>query len=68
MMRIQTLLVCLPLFAASIPVLAQPATPAYFTIESAPNKAKNAYNDGVTETRQGNTAIAIGYFERAGTV
>ena len=62
---IHNLLVCLSLFGASIPVLAQPATPTYFTIESAPNKAKNAYNDGVTETRQGNTAIAIGYFERA---
>lgn len=62
---IHNLLVCLSLFVASIPVLAQPATPTYFTIESAPNKAKNAYNDGVTETRQGNTAIAIGYFERA---
>lgn len=45
---------------------AQPTSvPPYFTVESAPNKAKNAYNDGVSEARKGNTAIAIGFFERA---
>lgn len=43
----------------------QTQPPPYFTVESAPNKAKNAYNDGVTEARRGNTAIALGYFERA---
>ncbi len=39
--------------------------PPYFTVESAPNKAKSAYNDGVTEARDGNAVVALGYFERA---
>ena len=65
MKRIQLLLTCIALFAAVPAVFSQPAPPAYYTIDNAPNKAKNAYNDGVTEARQGNTPIAIGYFERA---
>ncbi len=59
------LFTCLALLILTSKAFAQPTPPAYFTIESAPNKAKNAYNDGVTEARQGNTAIAIGYFEQA---
>ncbi|HRI61936.1 MAG TPA: OmpA family protein [Saprospiraceae bacterium] len=65
MKSIRILFTCLVLFILSVPAFAQPTPPAYFTIESAPNKAKNAYNDGVMEARQGNTAIAIGYFEQA---
>ena len=65
MKRIQLLLTCIALFAAVPAVFSQPAPPAYSPIHNAPNKAKNAYNDGVTEARQGNTPIAIGYFERA---
>lgn len=61
----RNLLACLSLFTIVLPVFAQQPQPAYFTVESAPNKAKNAYNDGVMEARKGNTAIAIGYFERA---
>jgi outer membrane protein OmpA-like peptidoglycan-associated protein/tetratricopeptide (TPR) repeat protein len=61
----QNLFATLVLFAIVFPAFAQQPQPPYFTVESAPNKAKNAYNDGVTESRQGNSVIAIGYFERA---
>jgi len=61
----RNLLLCLALLAPVLFAVAQKPQPPYYTVESAPNKAKNAYNDGVMEARKGNTAIAIGYFERA---
>lgn len=62
----QSLPFCFALLAfVSASFAQQTPLPPYYTVESAPNKAKNAYNDGVTEARNGNTAIAIGYFERA---
>lgn len=61
----RNLLLCFALLAFAISAFAQKPQPPYYTVESAPNKAKSAYNDGVMEARKGNTAIAIGYFERA---
>ena len=37
----------------------------YVTLKNAPDKAKTAYSDGLQEAREGNTVIALGYFERA---
>jgi outer membrane protein OmpA-like peptidoglycan-associated protein len=42
-----------------------PAQPTYVTAQTAPSKAVSAYHDGINEARAGNTAIALGYFERA---
>lgn len=38
---------------------------AYVTLKNAPDKAKTAYSDGMNESKQGNTVVALGYFERA---
>jgi len=37
----------------------------YVTLKNAPDKVKTAYSDGLREAREGNTVIALGYFERA---
>lgn len=61
----RNLLLCFALLVFAITVSAQKPQPPYYTVESAPNKAKSDYNDGAMEARKGNTVIALGYFERA---
>ncbi len=59
-----SLSLCLALELFAPAALSQPEL-SYFTVQTAPGKAKSAYNDGLAEARKGNTAIALGYFERA---
>lgn len=37
----------------------------YYTVRTAPSKARRAYDDGIKESRSGNSLLAIGFFEHA---
>lgn len=41
------------------------AAQGYYTVRTAPSKARKAYDEGIKESREGNSLMAIEFFERA---
>jgi outer membrane protein OmpA-like peptidoglycan-associated protein len=53
------------LFLLLVFILGEGNTQGYYTVRTAPAKARKAYDDGIREAQEGNFLIAIGFYERA---